>query len=57
MGDGEDILAHEDPWIKVVYQQINTPNVSSDRNALNDLYKIEVLKKLHLGGKDAVKFS
>ena len=54
--DGEDILAIEELWIKSWPPEINAQNYSSDKNALNKMYKLEIIKKLLNSGKDAVKF-
>ena len=54
--EGEDIIAHEELWIKYIDPELNSLHGSTDKNALNTMYRIEIMYKLLSGGKSAVNF-
>ena len=54
--EGEDIIAHEDLWIKYIDPELNTLSGNMDKSALNTMYRLEIMHKLLSGGKSAVNF-
>ena len=54
--EGEDIIAHEELWIKYIDPELNSLPGSTDKSALNTMYRLELMYKLLSGGKSAVSF-
>ena len=53
--EGEDIIAHEDLWIRYIDPELGVGK-NTDKSALYTMYRLELMYKLLSGGKSAVSF-
>ena len=48
--EGEDIIDHEDLWIKYVDPELNSLPGNTDKSAISSMYRLEIMSKLLSGG-------